>query len=130
MDWNHYNGSRWEDRLQGGDALVMELIASYRAQSAVLDKAIAAIVSMPGRPQSTPAGPTRAPLRAEKTTHKGVAMRLLPASTACVRQLSAGAWNWCVLLPGGECIGKDASPKRAWRQARAWAEEHRPARTT
>lgn len=30
-DWNHYEASQWEDRRQGGDEGVMQLIAAYRA---------------------------------------------------------------------------------------------------
>ncbi|CAN7781835.1 hypothetical protein LJR175_008172 [Variovorax sp. LjRoot175] len=30
-DWDHYERSRWEDRRQGGDEAVMQLIAAYRA---------------------------------------------------------------------------------------------------
>ena len=30
-DWQHYEASRWEDRRQGGDQAVMQLVAAYRA---------------------------------------------------------------------------------------------------
>lgn len=132
VDWNHYDGSRWEDRLQGGDSLVMDLVASYRAVISDLNEAITALVAMPVRQKGAAAGPPppRTLDRAPKATPKSVAMSLLPESTECVRQLSAGAWAWCVLLPSGQCIGRDASPHIAWRQARAWAEQHRRAKTT
>lgn len=32
IDWEHYQNSEWEDRRQGGDVDVMELIARYRAK--------------------------------------------------------------------------------------------------
>ncbi|OUM00063.1 hypothetical protein [Variovorax sp. JS1663] len=31
VDWQHYEASRGEDRRQGGDQAVMQLIAAYRA---------------------------------------------------------------------------------------------------
>lgn len=125
VDWEHYERSRWEDRLQGGDSLVMDLVARHRALGLHLDEAIAALVALPLRPTGNPAVPRPAHARVQKVTHKSVAMSLLPQSTECVRQLSAGNWAWCVLLPSGQCIGKDASPQIAWRQARAWAEQNR-----
>ncbi|WP_454912925.1 hypothetical protein [Variovorax gossypii] len=124
VDWEHYERSRWEDRHQGGDSRVMDLVASYRRLAADLAEAITVLAALPSRPKIKPADP-RAPARAPKATHKSVAMSLLPERTECVRQLNAGNWAWCVLLPSGQCIGKDASPQIAWRQARAWAEQHR-----
>lgn len=32
IDWRHYESSQWEDRRQGGDADVMELVSRYIAK--------------------------------------------------------------------------------------------------
>lgn len=114
-DWDHYERSRWEDRRQGGDERVMQLITAYRALLVPGQAAEAEKGGARGSHQQPPRVPGSA---------KAAAMKLLPARTMCSRRFRDGRWYFGVLLPSGQCVGAGGNAGAAWNEALAWAERN------